>query len=160
MGFWFDWVVEDWFVDYSFGDSWEGWAQSWSWYLVGHPWSWVLIVDFFVGWGYFLWRFGQFVKGDLFWFCGGGTCCSVNGILFSILFILCYALLLSLFCFRACVKSFRAFTIVSSGIKVGCAVCTYVWNAPYLIFFCFLFFWHRLHDIYNVLGMYVSAIHL
>ena len=56
-----------------------------------------------------------------------GTCCSVAGILFNISSILCNASysmipLLFLFCFRAFVKSFRAVTIVSSGIKVGCVM--------------------------------------
>jgi hypothetical protein len=57
----------------------------------------------------------------------GGTCCSVDGILFSILSIFCNAShstipLLFLFCFRAFVKSFWGFTIVSSSIKVGCVM--------------------------------------
>ncbi len=57
----------------------------------------------------------------------GGTCCSVDGILFSILSILCsasYSIIpsLFLFCFRAFVKSFRAFTIISSDVKAGCVV--------------------------------------
>jgi hypothetical protein len=56
-----------------------------------------------------------------------GTCCSVSGILFNISSIFCNASystipLLFLFCFRAFVKSFRAFTIVPSGVKVGCVM--------------------------------------
>jgi hypothetical protein len=64
----------------------------------------------------------------------GGSCCSVDEILFSVLPILCIASystipLLFLFCFRAFDKLFRAFTNVSSGVKVGyvmylCSKCT------------------------------------
>jgi hypothetical protein len=50
-----------------------------------------------------------------------GVCCSVDGILFSILTNVCNAFsaipLLFLFCFRAFVKSFKALTIVSSGLR-------------------------------------------
>jgi hypothetical protein len=132
MEFWFDWDVGDWFVNYGSGDGWRRCFHPWSWCFVVHPWRCWLLVNS-LGKGISLGGLAILSKVthvDVM----GGTCRSVAGKLFIMLSILWSAsystiLLLFLFCFRALVKSFRAFNMVFFGVKVGwvmylCLKCT------------------------------------
>jgi hypothetical protein len=134
----------DWFVNSGVGYGCEWCGHPWSWFVIQHPWSWLRL----------LWWFGCLVKGDSFSVVGGVASSGMvgDGILFNSSSIFWSASISNvpfvfLLSFRLCVRSFNAFTIVSSRVRVGCVMCLclkYTVSDTLSLFMCFTYItWHQ-----------------